>query len=144
MWPLPIPDPARALAPRYLTAQDKYESIAERRLVAKQRDELYELFVHKLEVGPGGRGQGRRAQGQGRHCGKSMYGKAEERRKGRESEGGRRAQNHDGKQLPQEPAMVQRHAHRNSVAIGLLPQPFLRPPTGGYPPAATTCPPATS
>ncbi|KAG2442541.1 hypothetical protein HXX76_002627 [Chlamydomonas incerta] len=35
---------------RYLTAQDRYESVAERRLVAKKNDELYELFVHKLEV----------------------------------------------------------------------------------------------
>ncbi|GFR41041.1 hypothetical protein Agub_g1474, partial [Astrephomene gubernaculifera] len=35
---------------RYLTAQDRYESIAERRLVAKKNDELYELFLHRLDV----------------------------------------------------------------------------------------------
>jgi hypothetical protein len=35
---------------RYLTAQDKYESLAERRLVAKKKDELYELFLHRLDV----------------------------------------------------------------------------------------------
>ncbi|GLC38965.1 hypothetical protein PLESTB_000466300 [Pleodorina starrii] len=35
---------------RYLTAQDKYESLAERRLVAKKNDELYELFLHRLDV----------------------------------------------------------------------------------------------
>ncbi|KXZ56745.1 hypothetical protein GPECTOR_1g671 [Gonium pectorale] len=35
---------------RYLTAQDKYESVAERRLVAKKNDELYELFLHRLDV----------------------------------------------------------------------------------------------
>ncbi|PNH12416.1 hypothetical protein TSOC_000670, partial [Tetrabaena socialis] len=35
---------------RYLTTQDVYESLAERRLVAKKNDELLELFVHHLEV----------------------------------------------------------------------------------------------
>ncbi|GLI69017.1 hypothetical protein VaNZ11_013556 [Volvox africanus] len=35
---------------RYLNAEDRYESLAERRLVAKKNDELYELFLHRLDV----------------------------------------------------------------------------------------------
>ncbi|EFJ52142.1 hypothetical protein VOLCADRAFT_103161 [Volvox carteri f. nagariensis] len=39
-----------SLVALYYMHRDKYESLAERRLVAKKKDELYELFLHRLDV----------------------------------------------------------------------------------------------